>query len=276
MHTSTIMVLLAVGVLLVAVSILMRVRTAGKYEIRSIDLVFLIVPLMVVALVTGKIKGFDFFGVKADFSELLAAVAQAGIKDQIRYNEQLSVEDAAETVEMVGKGDVQESRVLIERRISALKFSLGHGGYKAREIKKYFEKMSDSSYLRVVVVNEPPDDKLFGIYDADKLIDYLRVAGDPAYAQFQQLLNSNSAANRAQLRKLPGFVGVESAVTSSTSKRDALKRMEDLAIDRLPVVNKDGFFMGTVGRARLTANLLLAVTETLEKQSSAEAGAEKQ
>jgi hypothetical protein len=37
-----------------------------RYEIKTIDLVFLVIPLIVVSLATGKIKGLDMFGVKAD------------------------------------------------------------------------------------------------------------------------------------------------------------------------------------------------------------------
>jgi hypothetical protein len=45
---------------------LLRVFTAGRYEIKTIDLVFLVIPLIVVSLATGKIRGLDMFGVKAD------------------------------------------------------------------------------------------------------------------------------------------------------------------------------------------------------------------
>ena len=44
----------------------------GKYEVKTIDLVFLVIPLLLVALATGKLKGLDMFGVKADLSALWA------------------------------------------------------------------------------------------------------------------------------------------------------------------------------------------------------------
>lgn len=265
MHASTILLLLLVGVALVAGSLLLRVLSAGKYEIKTIDLVFLVIPLLLVALATGKLKGIDMFGVKADLSELWNDAAQSKIKDQIAPAQQLTVQDAVQVVQMAGKGGIDELRVLIERKIEALEFRLGHGGYYGPAIKTYFEALSGSSYLRIVVVNQP-DGRLFGTFNATNLIGYLRVAGDSGYEQFQQLLNSNSAASWAELSKLPGFVGVDVAVSSAMSRRDALALMEKLRTDSLPVINADKYFMGTVERSKLTASLILAVTEKLEKQ----------
>lgn len=265
MATSTIFLLLLAGIVLVAGSILLRVFSDGKYEIKTIDLVFLIIPLLVMALATGKLKGIDMFGVKADLSELWANAAQSKIKDQVAPAQQLTVQDAVQVVEMAGKGGIQELRVLIDRKIEALEFRLGHGGYYGPAIKTYFEALSGSSYLRVVVVNQP-DGKLFGMYNAANLIGYLRVAGDAGYDQFQQLLNSNDAASWNELSKLPGFVGAASAVATSTSRRDALELMEKLRTDSLPVINAEKYFMGTVERSKLTASLILAVTQKLEAQ----------
>ncbi|MCY1274944.1 hypothetical protein D9M70_235740 [compost metagenome] len=263
MQASTILLLLALGGVLVAGSVLLRVFSSGKYDIRTGDLVFLVIPLVVVALATGKLKGIDIFGVKADLTELWAAAADTKIKDQVQTAQQLTVQDAVQMVEMAGKGGLGELRVLIERRIEALEFRLGQGNYYGPAIKIYFEALSGSAYLRVVVLNRP-DGKLFGMFNATNLISYLRVAGDSGYGQFQQLLNSRDEESWKQLTKLPGFVGVDAAVSSSTSKRGALARMEALGTDSLPVVNADGFFMGTVERSKLTASLILAVTEKLE------------
>lgn len=266
MQASTILFLLIAGVALVACSLLLRVFSAGKYEIKTIDLVFLVSPLLVVALATGKLKGIDMFGVKADLSELLANAADGKIKEQVAPAKQLTVHDAVQVVQMAGKGGMHELRVLIERRIEALELRLGHGGYDGEALKAYFDALSGSSYLRVVVVNQP-DGKLFGMFNASNLIGYLRVGGDSGYQQFRQLLNSNDAGSRTELSKLPGFVGAHSAVASSTSRREALERMEQLRTDSLPVINAEGFFMGTVERSKLTASLILAVTQRLDAQT---------
>lgn len=265
MPTSTIIALLTLGAVLVIGSLLLRVFSGGRHEIKTTDLVFLVIPLLVVALATGKLKGVDIFGVKADLSELWAAAVQTKIAGQVAPAAPATVQDAVQVVELATKGGIQELRRLIERKIQALEFKLGHGGYYGPAIKTYFEALSGSSSLRVIVVDKP-DGKLFGMYDAADLIGYLRVAGEQGYEQFQNLLNSGNEAARAELAKLPGFVGAEHAVTAITSKRDALARMEQLNVDILPVVDEQQRFVGTVERAKLTASLILAVTDKLESR----------
>jgi hypothetical protein len=76
-------VLLTFGAVLAGASLLLRVLTAGKYEIQTIDLIFLVIPLLVVALVQGKLRSLDLFGLKVDFADLWAAVGQTEIRDQV-------------------------------------------------------------------------------------------------------------------------------------------------------------------------------------------------
>jgi CBS domain-containing protein len=265
MDTSMIATLLVLGVVLVLGSLLLRVFSGGRYEIKTIDLVFLVIPLLVVALATGKIKGLDMFGVRADLSALWSEVANTKIEKQVAPSATASVQDAVSVVEMGAKGGVNELQRMIERKVEALQFKLGYGGYYGPAIKTYFESLSGSSYLRVVVVDHA-DGRLFGIYDAPDLIGYLRVAGEPGYAHLQRLLNTGNTAAQGELARLPGFVGADQAVTASTSKRDALARMEAVKTDSLPVVNEQKRFVGTVDRSKLTASLILAVTDKLESR----------
>jgi CBS domain-containing protein len=263
MSTSKVIALLTLGAALVVGSLLLRILSSGRHEIKTIDLVFLVIPLLVAALAAGKLKGIDIFGVKADLSELWAAAAQTKIAGQVAPATPATVQDVVQVVELASKGGMQELQRLIERRIEALEFKFGHGGYYGPAIKTYFEALSGSSSLRVVVVDKP-DGTLFGMYDAADLIGYLRVAGEQGYEQFQRLLNSGSEEARADLTRLPGFVSATHAVTATTSKRDALARMEQLNTDSLPVVDEQQHFAGTVERAKLTASLILAVTDKLE------------
>jgi len=78
------------------------------------------------------------------------------------------------------------------------------------------------------------------------------------------LLNSGNDTAAGELATLPSFVGAYHAVTGTTSKRDALARMEKLDADSLPVVDEQQRFVGTVDRAKLTASLILAVTNKVE------------
>ena len=67
--------MLASGVALVLLSVVARTRSNGKYEVKTGDLVLLIIPLLLVALATGKVQGLDLFGVKAGLSALWVKAA---------------------------------------------------------------------------------------------------------------------------------------------------------------------------------------------------------
>ena len=193
MSSSTIIALLTLGTALVIGSLLLRVRTDGRYGIKTSDLVFLVLPLLVVALATGKLGNIEIFGMKADFSKLWAAAAQTKIEGQVVH---ATVQDAIQVMEIAGKGGVSELPRLIKRKTEALEFKLGQGGYYGPAIKTYFDALSGSSYLRVVVVDKP-DGKLFGMYNAADLIGYLRAAAEQGYQQFAELLNNGSEQAQA-------------------------------------------------------------------------------
>jgi hypothetical protein len=249
--------------LLVISSLLLRIKSGGKYEIKATDLAVLIVPLLVVAVATGKVKGLDLFGVKADFSELWSDAAKAKIEGEVRGTTVQSVQDAVEVMHIGMKGGVEELQRLLKRKIDALEFKIGQNAYYGPAIKTYFLALSADSHLRMIVVKDP-DGKLFGVFDAAALMDYLTSAGDEAYAHFALLLNSKNPSEWAELSKLPGFIGPADAVNVRTSKRDALVQLEKLNRDTLPVIDDEGRFLGQVERSRLTASLILAVTNKVE------------
>lgn len=260
MNKSQIIALLLIGVGLLVGSVLLRVFSKGKYEIKTIDLVFIIIPLLFVGLATGKLRGLDLFGVRADLSELWAKAADTQIEQQVSTVPVSPVDDAIEMIETAAKKGVYEIPRLIEQRTQALAFSLGMGRYSGRAIEKYFNDLYGSSYLRYVVINHS-DGTLYGMYDAADLIAYLRTLGEVGYDTFERMLNQGDERAKDWLARLPGFVSSERAVMAETSKRNALQAMEELKLDSLPVSDSAGRFIGTVERAKLTTSLILAVTK---------------
>ena len=84
-------VLLLAGLGLLVISVLVRMRYGERYELKTIDFVLIIIPLLFVLLITGKVKVLDAFGVKADLSELFADAAGANIEQQVVDTIDLSV-----------------------------------------------------------------------------------------------------------------------------------------------------------------------------------------
>jgi CBS domain-containing protein len=255
MSTTTVVVLLVVGVLLLIGSVLARVWSSGKYEIKTIDLVFIVVPLLVVGIATGRLQGLDLFGVKLDLAQLFEQAANRKIEDQVGTAPVTSVEDVVEPIVPGAKGGVSEIPRFIERRTEAISFRLGAGIYVAQAIEQYFTKLYGSSYLRFIVI-ENPDGTLFGTYPAADLIAYLRLLPDGYYAITDMLNRGDAAA----LQVLLGFIPASAAVTVATTKRDALEAMERFDRSALPVVDATNRFVGTVERSKLITSLLLAVT----------------
>ena len=260
MEPRSIVALLVMGGVLAVGSLLIRIRSAGKVEIKPIDLTCLVIPLLLLGLGSGKLKILDFGGVKADFSELWKRAAETNIEGQVGSAQASPVSDAVHTTEMVTKGGVGELETLQKRKIEALEFRLGGGGYYyGPAIQQYLDALTGNSYLRVLVLNER-DGTLFGVYNASDLVGHLRVT--KGYGEFERLLNRQDGSEREDLSRLPGFVSANDAVSADTSKRDALARMEHIGGDMLPVV-ENGRYVGIVERSKLTASLILAVTDKL-------------
>jgi hypothetical protein len=260
--------LLALGVALLIVAVLLRARYGEKYELKTIDLALLVLPLLFVLLISGKLKMLDAFGVKADFSELFADAAAANIKQQVTNTGSPGFDEVVHMPDMATKGGVQEIPMLLAKKTEALLFRLGHGGYYGPAIREYFDALYASSYLKYVVLLDGQG-KLFGVYNALDLTVAFRTSGDRAYSDFANWLNRADDSARERLAQLPGFVGAEQAVARELSKRDVLKRMDELQVDSLPVVDKDGQFAGTVERSRLTASLILEVADRIERTGAA-------
>jgi len=248
------------GVALLVGSILLRVSSNGKYEIKAIDLVFIVIPLLVFGLASGKLQGLDLFGVKADFSQLWQTAAKTQIESQISQLPVSPLEEIVEPIQPATKGGVQEIPRLIGEKTQALSFRLEMGGYYGPAIKAYFEQLIGSTYLRFIVVNNA-DNSLFGVYSAPEIVAFLRSLGERGYDEFANRVNEGDIVAKDWLSELPGFVPASAAVDVETSKRAALQVMEELDRPSLPVVDTGNRFVGTVERAKLTASLILAVTK---------------
>jgi len=262
-----VVVLLVGGVGLLLISVLVRAKYKDKYELRTIDLALVIMPLLFVLLVSGKLKMLDAFGVKADFSELFSEAAGANIEQQVSDSGSPSVNEVVKLLSTATKAGVKQIPKLVKNRTEALTFRLGHKGYYGPAIQKYFDALYASSYLQYLLILDEQG-KLFGIYDALDLAVYFRTKGELAYKNFAKRLNYPDEDARQKLTRLPGFISSEKAVVRDLSKHEVLKRMDKMRVNSLPVVDHGGYFVGTVERAQLTASLILDVVERMESKKT--------
>lgn len=255
--------LLAAGFALLVGSVFIRAQYGAKYELKTIDLVLIVIPLIFVLLATGKMKVLEAFGVKADFSELFSDAAGTPIDLEVANITSPPVDEVVGMLEMAAKGSVQEIPRLVANKTQGLTFRLGHGGYYGPAIEKYFDALYASSYLQYLIINDTKGE-LFGVYDALDLAVYFRTESDTAYENFARWLNRADQDSLRQLSELPGFIAANQAVKQDQNKRQVLKEMDQLKADRLPVVDEQKHIIGTVNRAQLTASMILEVVDKLE------------
>ncbi len=256
--------LLLLGMLLVAGSVLLRARYGESYGLTTTDLVLLFVPLLIALLLAGRLKGLEFFGVKMDLSQVFAEAAATSIARQVAELPSPSVEELVSSLRMATKGGVREIPKLMQGKVQALVFRLGHGGYYGPAIEEYLKSLSRNPDFRHLIV-EDRQGRFFGLYTLAELEGWLREGRD-RFETFTRWLNSGDEEAKRRLAALPGFVGAGLAVSKSTSRREALRKMEELGRDELPVVDEKGAFAGIVTRSHLTASLILEVLDRLEER----------
>lgn len=256
---------LGVGLALAVAALIARVKSGDRYEIRTIHLVLLLLPVFLWLFITGKITKLNIAGVEV---EAAAAAFVEAARKPISFTPQTReslVDDVISTVQRAEKLGVERIPSLITRKTEALEFQLGHGGYWGPAIAKYFEVLSSAGFLKYVLIYRNRERTLFGAYDARSLLVALQNQGESGYASLAAQLNDGDQAALDALRTLPGFVSAADAVTPESNKRMALETMERLNRDFLPVVDGEGRFIGIVDRSGVTASLIIAVTRAMEE-----------
>ncbi len=260
--------LLGLGLALLIAAVYVRARYGDKFELKTIDLVLIVLPLLIVLLASGKLQVLDAFGVKADFSALFADAAGAEIKTDILAVASPGLNELVEQPEIHRKEGVDKIPDLLRNKTEALELTLGYGRYYGPAIKKYFDALYASSYLEHLIILDQ-DRRLFGIYHALDIAIFFRDESRDPFNSFARWLNSGSQEARTELAALPGFIPADKAVHKNVSKLEVLNKMDSLRVDNLPVVDSDGRFTGTVERSRLVASLILEVNRRLQGEARA-------
>lgn len=254
MEPTTIAISVGTFIAILGILVLLRAKNS-KYEVRPTDIVVAVLPIAIFLLVTGKIQKFEFGEFKIESAFVKAATSS--IASQVTPLRSLP----SEPVRIDPKLGVNEIPHLIERKTEGLLFRLGHGGYWGPAIEEYLGSLVKYPFLRYIIM-EDKDGTFFAVANARELTALL-MSANPTYTskEFAEWLNSS---DKSSLKKLPGFISSESAVSETTDKSQALELMESLNADNLPVINKDKRFSGIVNRSRLTASLIIDVAKQLK------------
>ena len=267
METSILILLVISGLFLLGISVYLRTKSDNKYELKSIDIALLLLPIVFFLFFTGKIGRVNLFGMEFETASVIVNASRQPIESQIVELEGATMSDMVRTVEMDAKSGVNRIPELIEKKTEALKFTLGHGGYWGPAIQQYFESLAAAAHLKYVVINDDQN-RLFGFFNAQELMSYFGKQGQDSYQMFAQQLNRPTENNLQALGQLPGFIPLEMSVNSEKGKRDVLQMMDELNIDTLPVVNDENRFLGIVEQSRLSASLLIEIFDKLDSANA--------
>lgn len=259
--TVAILALLLFMVLLVVV----RVWSEDKYEVRATDVVVALAPILLWLLLSGRIKklGFGAGGITVEMAkEAILRASEAPVARQVT-----PVQLPVTSVEVGEKRSVGMLHQLLERRIDALRFTLGKGEYLGEVIKEYLTRLNALPEFRYVVIQNGRG-RFVGVFDSRRLQAVLsKEPDDTPWMRFGDDLNGDDPAF---LANLPGMVPAAEAVSPAADKKDVLAQMERLDRRWLPVVDEDGRFQGVVEQSRLTASLILDVARELKDAREAQ------
>lgn len=239
-----------------AVIVLLRVRSEGKLEIKTSEIVLAAVPVALWMLATGRLESLTVgdLTIKAFRG---AAAEPAGT--DARPVEPLLVQD----VRADAKAAVSRIPDLVARRTEALTFRLGSRGYAGFAVQQYLDELTAAPYLRWVVI-EDADGRFWGLADARE-VDAVTRSGRLSAEQIAERLNSGEEDDRAWLAgELPGFVSARDALPATASRQEALRRFEQSGAEALPALDADGRLKGMVRRDALLTGLLADVTARLD------------
>lgn len=252
----TTMILGAGGFLVMLILLaVFRVKTGGKYEIKTSDIALALVPLVLLLLQSGKIKELTIGDVKIVLNAVEEA-SNASVQPQIT---KLPIE----AVRADPKGGLMEIPSLLKKKSQALGFKLRYGGYYGPAVMEYLEALTQSTSFKYVVINNP-DGSFYGMIDGRQLYTLMR--GQSAAHGGDEFAQAVNNADTSQLGALPGILRARDALTTKTNIKDALQALNTLDVQTLPALDEQGTFIGVVDRSKLSASMLLEIAQKLEGQ----------
>lgn len=115
--------------------------------------------------------------------------------------------------------------------------------------------------MRYLVIKKR-DGSFLGMADARQTAaNWQKMGSTRGYDDFAKWLIQEDIQS---LSSLAGFMSSKYALQTKTSKRVALQLMDSLDVQTLPVVDEANQFVGIVDRARLTASMLIDISQRLE------------
>lgn len=221
--------------------IAINAKVNGGFKIESAWIAAALAPAIIWLLASGQLSEFGGFGISFKLREAIAA--PVSLKLQGSKVDPIIIQSG-------GKGAADEIPEFIQNKVPALSFKLGQSGYVESISVEYLEKLTRYDFFHYVVFITLQK-KFRGLVRAHKLLDQIR-SGD---IQLVPVITEGT------IDQIDGIV--TTFISEDATKREALRKMSDLDLTELPVVNKDGMFIGVVDRGKLTSSVVLELIANL-------------
>lgn len=266
-----------------AIIIWIKAKLANTIEIKPVDVGIALIPFILWMATAGIFKKVEVPGIVSfEIADAFVAAAAEPINLQVSKMPVTALKADA-------KRGVDEIPHMIESGTQVLSFKFGYSGYYGPAIWMYFNHLIMSPTFKYAVITDK-DGSLFGLFEASKLTAILNSENNKElmiafplkphnersdlpkrrqvkkWTSFSETIKNNK---KDKLSKVSGFVSLDMAVNADADKKRVLEQMEQQNLDWLPVVQQDNgvnHFQGIVERSRLTASLILDVTNQLENK----------
>jgi len=266
---NSVLILFIVGfVVLLAIIILIRIKTNNKVEIKTNDLVVALIPVVLILFLSGEISKVTIgdLSFEKKFSEAVEKKLENditpvdfGTKPVGNFTTS-TVSATTQEVSSERKATREELKFL-DKDLEGLTFELGYTNYDPTIIKEYFDKLTGLKYI--IIKNE---NGLFkGLFDAQILMRYVNQSENESWTN---LKNKIEASDLDYFKNIPSFISSDVAITEDEDRLQAMKKFQEHKLTLLPVIDADGLFKGILQRDNLANEILIMLSNTIEDPNS--------
>ena len=249
-----------IGCFLLLISAILFLRNKFQsLEVKGTDILLALTPVLLFLILTGRLSKLQISENGLDIESVLTHAAQTHIKGlEMALDVQQIPTQLFNTSNH--KPDLTKT---INNNTEALSFVLNFAHYDAAIIMDYIQKLSEKPFLKYLVFLDA-DNKLVGMCQIQSFIIGMNKDEQTIknYHLFTQWLKKGEENKLANL--IPGYLSANEALSLSSTRHDALKKMQIFKTSVLPVINKKGRFIGLVDKATLSSSLLLEIYSQLD------------
>ncbi len=204
-----------------------------------------VIPLIIWLVTAGQLSEFGGFGLNLKLRDA-TTVPLSRLASEGTFETEPVLADEKASPDKIGE--------YIEKKLEALSFELGREGYyDPGVVRDYLTRLGKNDFFRYVIFLRE-DDSFAGLIPVKMLFEELdnkerRGLIEDRWQYFVRLIEVKA------LDELRGVVTV--SVEKDSSKGEALHAMAKHDLPQLPVVDRDGRFVGVVDQAKLANSVLI-------------------